>query len=251
VNTASPKLETESHTSEPTESSQSESSSALTTVVSIFYIDVRGDEERGLAYTALHRNAGSVMDVDASAATYVITGTRTTPKPTDSITISDPADSPTSLPASLASATSKMKGPPSHRNKTGSPSTITQGPSTFLFTVERGQERTVVNRCRLEGFTWATCDLTHIGKGWYTHRNPDFNGEWSTYNYTWTTGDRFGFAPVTITAGVEKLPVLGEAPEATSDSQDGAAGGGKPGMLKEANILAALLGVVVGVFVLI
>jgi len=109
-----------------------------------------------------------------------------------------------------------------------------------------------VNRCRLEGLTWATCDLTHLGKGWYTRRNPDFSGDWSTYNYTWTSGDRFGFAPVTITAGVEKLPAGGGAAEPTEDSQDGAAGGGRGGMLQGAKMLAIILGgFVVGILSLI
>lgn len=48
------------------------------------------------------------------------------------------------------------------------------------------------------------CNLTHVGDVWYTS-DPNWNGTYSTYSYNWTSGDRFGYAPVTITQGAELL----------------------------------------------
>ncbi|KAK4668057.1 uncharacterized protein QC764_702224 [Podospora pseudoanserina] len=92
------------------------------------------------------------------------------------------------------------------RNGTGQPITITQGPSTFMFTGSRGWEKgqSVVNRCSLGGTTEAVCNLTHVGSAWYTG-DRGWEGEYSTYSYTWTEGDRFGFVGVTVTAGGEML----------------------------------------------
>lgn len=57
---------------------------------------------------------------------------------------------------------------------------------------------------------------------WYT-RDTSWNGTFSTYSYNWTSGDRFGFAPVTITAGAELL--TGPDPTASGGGSD--SGGGR------------------------
>jgi hypothetical protein len=62
------------------------------------------------------------------------------------------------------------------------------------------------------------CNLTHVGSAWYV-RNTAWNGTYSTYKYNWTSGDRFGFAPVTITAGAE---LLDAANPTASGKPDGA-----------------------------
>ncbi len=91
-------------------------------------------------------------------------------------------------------------------NATGDPSTVTQGPTTFLFTGTRWGDpgRTIVNQCRLNGTASAHCNLTHIGSIWYISE-PTWNGTFSTYSYNYTTGDRLGFAPCTVTRGVELM----------------------------------------------
>jgi hypothetical protein len=43
---------------------------------------------------------------------------------------------------------------------------------------------------------------------WYT-RDAGWDGVFSTYRYDWTSGDRFGFAPVTITEGADLLGLGG------------------------------------------
>jgi len=60
-----------------------------------------------------------------------------------------------------------------------------------------------------------------VGSAWYT-RNTAWNGTYSTYRYNWTSGDRFGFAPVTITAGAERLV----GPDPTASGKPNGAGGG-------------------------
>jgi hypothetical protein len=196
----------------------SSTSTASTTVVSIYYLNVRGDEERGLPYTMFHRDSGSIIGVDDSATTFVVTGTMT-----------DLRTSPSPIAESTSNSTTKTPRfsftPSAFVNRTGIPSTITQGPTTFEYTgTQYGQDRTLVNRCKLDGMTSATCDLTHVGKGWYTRKHPGFSGTWSTYNYSWTSGDRFGFAPVTITAGLEKL-----AEQRPAKSTEGESGGSRLG----------------------
>lgn len=107
----------------------------VTKVVQIFFIDEPGYE--GLAYTLFHRDSGSVLGIEEDRTTYVITTTRTDlrPKPTGNTTASA-----TTLPS-----TTRRFGPPGGwRNGTGQPSTITQGPATFLYTGTRfGPGRTV------------------------------------------------------------------------------------------------------------
>ncbi|KAM7215713.1 hypothetical protein V8F06_008907 [Rhypophila decipiens] len=173
----------------------------VTKVVHIFFIDEPGYE--GLAYTLFHRDSGSVLGVESDRTTYVITTTRTDlrPKPTGNTT--------TASITSLPSPTRKFRPPGGWGNATGPPSTITQGPATFLYTGTRfGPGRTVggnrVNRCSLNGTVSAACNLTHVGDVWYT-KDPDWNGTYSTYSYNWTAGDRFGYVPVTITQGAELL----------------------------------------------
>jgi hypothetical protein len=216
----------------------------LVTTVSIFYINVRG-EDNGLPYTMFHRDSGSIIGADDSATTFVVTATlsdqRTRPMATrtDNVT--------TNIPTLRRNTVSW------HLNMTAKPSTITQGPSTFLFTGSGyGPNRTLVNRCRLNGTRSATCNLTHVGAGWYTHSPGGFDGTYRTTNYSWTSGDRFGFAPVTITAGVEKLP---PATAAASSSSSSLGGLGRGVMLDEAVWAAwttAVLGsLVFGVFLVL
>ncbi|KAL1882003.1 hypothetical protein VTK73DRAFT_2985 [Phialemonium thermophilum] len=180
-----------------------------TRIVSIFYIDERAFE--GLPYTLFHRDSGSVIGVDKNAATYVITTTRgdQRPSPTHSRTDNITTGIPT-----------LMSRPTWHYNGTGGPSTVTQGPSTFLYTGTRfgGPQHTIVNRCSLNGTVAAACNLTHVGSVWYTD-DSGWNGTYSTYSYNWTSGDRFGFAPVTITKGAELLG----PPEPTAASSTNAA----------------------------
>ncbi|KAG7290566.1 hypothetical protein NEMBOFW57_000569 [Staphylotrichum longicolle] len=162
----------------------------LTRIVDLFFLNERDYE--GLPYTLFHRDSGSVVAVDTAngLTTYVITTTRVDRRPpasaatrTDNIT--------TAIPT-LASTRSRHWRP---LNGTGQPSTITQGPATFLFTGTRyGPDHTVINRCSLNGTLRAACNLTHVGRVWYT-RDPSWNGTYSTYSYDWTSGDRFGFAP--------------------------------------------------------
>jgi hypothetical protein len=192
---------------------------SATSVISIFYIDERAYE--GLPYTLFHRDSGAVIGVDAQATTFVITTTRTDQRPspthsrTDNITTGIPTLKATRPTGNFSN------GP--WWGGVGGPSTITQGPSTFLFTGTRngfgGPNHTVINQCRLNGTVSAACNLTHVGAVWYTG-NAEWNGTYSTYSYNWTSGDRFGFAPVTITLGVDLM-----APPAaeTTASQNAAA----------------------------
>jgi hypothetical protein len=217
-------------------SSTTATATVVTTVVSIFYINVRG-EDSGMPYTLFHRVGGSVIGADDTATTYAITATlsdqrRPTISRTDNVT--------TNIPTLRRNTFSW------HLNQTQKPSIITQGPSTFLYTGSNyGPNRTLINRCQLNGTTSATCNLTHVGGGWYT-QDAGFNGTYSTYNYSWTPGDRFGFAPVTITDGVEKMP------PPTSSTSSGVGGAPRIVMLQEAYGLAcaaSILGaLIVGIF---
>ncbi|KAH8894853.1 hypothetical protein GQ53DRAFT_839256 [Thozetella sp. PMI_491] len=168
-------------------------------VVSIFYIDERAYE--GLPYTLFHRASGGVIGVDADRTTFLVTTTRRDlrPSPTHS--------HPDNITIPIATAT-------------GQPSTITQGPATFIFTGTR-YNKTYINQCSLNGTVSAVCNLTHVGSAWYTS-NRDWNGTYSTYTYNWTTGARWGFAPVTITMGAELITV----PNPTASRSANAAAGG-------------------------
>ena len=117
--------------SEPTSTSSAAASSSatgVTKVVQVFFIDERSYE--GLPYTLLHRDSGSVIGVNADLTTLVITSTRVDQRPSPTHTRTDNV---TTGIITLAS---------SHRvghvnNTTGQPSTITQGPATFMFTGTR------------------------------------------------------------------------------------------------------------------
>ncbi|KAK3692550.1 hypothetical protein B0T22DRAFT_447509 [Podospora appendiculata] len=177
---------------------------AITQVVQVFFINERAFE--GLPYTLFHRDSGSVVGVDTAAdrTTLVITTTRVDQRP--------PPQPSTHSHTHNHTHTHNSDTPPSESrwhdytaDATGHPSTITQGPTTFLFTgTRRGPNHTVVNECSLNGTVAASCNLTHVGSAWYT-ADSAWNGTYSTYRYNWTSGDRGGFAPVTITAGAELL----------------------------------------------
>ena len=102
-----------------------------------------------------------------------------------------------------------------------------------------------INRCSLNGTESAVCNLTHVGTAWYT-KNTAWNGTFSTYSYNWTSGDRFGFAPVTITAGAEMLaattPTASASPNAAGSGLVGPSGGG-PAVAALAAGAAVALGV--------
>lgn len=105
-----------------------------------------------------------------------------------------------------------------------------------------------INRCSLNGTESAVCNLTHVGSAWYT-RNSAWNGTFSTYSYNWTSGDRFGFAPVTITAGAELLAE--STPTASGGPNENAGvrvwGHGEGGLLSSVVVGLALgLGFVLG-----
>ncbi|KAK1828672.1 hypothetical protein QBC39DRAFT_333049 [Podospora conica] len=183
---------------------------AVTRVVQIFFIAERSYE--GLPYTLLHRVSGSILSIDAAASltTLVITSTRLDQRSSTS----SPTAPSTATAASTTTTTTTTVAPPSSDRPTlpsiptsiGHPSTITQGPATFMFTHAHPDtpEQTLINRCSLNGTASARCSMTHVGAGWYA-RNTAWNGTFSTYRYNWTSGDRFGFAPVTVTAGAEGM----------------------------------------------
>lgn len=193
--------------------SSTSTKSAVTRVVSIFYIDERAYE--GLPYTLFHRDSGRVIGIDTDgterATTFVITTTRGDRRPSPTHSRTD------NVTTGILTLTSSQ----SHRKWRGEPSTITQGPATFEFTGARfgGANHTIVNRCSLNGTVNAACNLTHVGSIWYTS-DPDWNGTFSTYSYNWTSGDRYGFAPVTITEGGE---LIGPQASATPTSTNAAA----------------------------
>jgi hypothetical protein len=105
---------------------------ALTRTVNIFYLSERASG--GLPYTLFRRDSGSVVAVDTvnSLTTYVITTTRVDGRTAASPTGAD--DNATTAIPTLGPTRSKDW--PS-LNGTGQPSTITQGPATFMFTGAR------------------------------------------------------------------------------------------------------------------
>ncbi|KAK4163501.1 hypothetical protein QBC43DRAFT_354991 [Cladorrhinum sp. PSN259] len=213
-----------------TSTAPSSSTTTITSVVQIFFINERVQEE-GHPYTYTPKVSGSVLAVDtvSNLTTFVITSTRSerTRRPfytsssdldSDSDTITDaPTTTITPAPYTGLSRTHHLGGGGGsggpHRGKfnlTGHPTTITQGPNTFQFTGTRyGPDHSIINRCALNGTAQASCNMTYLGTAWYT-RDALWNGTFSTYSYNWTLGDRFGYAPVTITAGAELL--VGEGP---------------------------------------
>ncbi|KAK4044013.1 hypothetical protein C8A01DRAFT_12537 [Parachaetomium inaequale] len=207
----------------------------LTRVVDLFFLNERAYE--GLPYTLFHRDSGSVVAVDSvnSLTTYVITTTRGDRRGPPGAKHTD--DATTAIPT-LKPTHSRHWHP---ANGTGPPSTITQGPATFMFTGTRyGPDLTVVNHCSLNGTANAACNLTHVGAAWYTPRDPAWNGSFSTYSYTGTSGDRLGFAPVTITAGAALL---------TGDLRATPSGGGTSGAIRSRAVMGGfqLYGGAVGV----
>ncbi|KAK4200478.1 hypothetical protein QBC40DRAFT_145926, partial [Triangularia verruculosa] len=187
--------------------------SSITKIVSLFYLNDRAFEDLPLPYTlhtSLHRISGRLIATDThlNLTTYIVTKTQSLPRRPPFGT------NPPPWARTLSSLTSPLptERPPwwrpnfNERNGTGQPTTITQGPATFMFTGSRGwqQGQSIVNRCSLNGTVEAACNLTHVGSAWYT-RDGGWNGTYSTYSYNWTSGDRFGFVPVTITQGAEML----------------------------------------------
>ncbi|GAB1320520.1 hypothetical protein MFIFM68171_10730 [Madurella fahalii] len=214
----------------------------ITRVVDIFFLNQPAYE--GLPYTMFHRDSGSVIAVDNvnNLTTYVITTTRVDRRPPPSATRTDNVT--TAIPT-LEPTRSRYWRP---LNGTGEPSTITQGPATAMFTGTRHwPDHTVINRCSLNGTVEAACNLTHVGDVWYT-KNPEWNGTYSTYSYNWTSGDRFGFAPVTITEGAELLTGPNPTPSGASDAAWGAVRGGpaRAAVVVQASVLGLMLMVGMG-----
>jgi hypothetical protein len=204
--------------------SSSSTTATETRVVQIFYIDERAYD--GLPYTLFHRVSGVAVAADASQTTFVITSTfvdqrsYTTASSQAGATTENVTSTSTTtvLPPTTISASSSLSS-----KGTGQPSTITQGPATFMFTGTRfGPDNTIINQCSLNGTLFAACNLTHVGRVWYTGETS-WDGRYSTYSYTWTSGDLFGFAPVTITSGAELL----SAAEPTSSGEANAAASGR------------------------
>lgn len=218
---------------------------AITRVVQIFFIAERSYE--GLPYTVLHRVSASILSIDTSASltTLVLTSTRldqrsTTPTLPPSQTT--PASTTTTTTTTIAPPQSRPTLPPLGPT-TGHPSTITQGPATFLFTHTHPDtpDQTLINRCSLNGTASARCSMTHVGAAWYA-RNAAWNGTFSTYRYNWTSGDRFGFAPVTVTAGIP----AGGMGEQVLEASGSASSGGGAGKVMGGGMLMGVWGLVVG-----
>ncbi|KAK0630822.1 hypothetical protein B0T17DRAFT_507258 [Bombardia bombarda] len=251
----------------------------VTRVVQIFYIGEQVHD--GQPYTLAHRDSGAVVAINDDLTTYVVTTTRLDqqqhwPKPsaTDSVSVSDTntispgSTTPTTLPTSWSrkhggGSGSGSGGPPfgtgtgtgtgtspffSLGNATGQPSTITQGPATFMYTGTRNwPNHTIINQCSLNGTAAAACNITHVGSLWYA-KDPRWNGTYSTYSYDWTSGDRFGFAPVTITEGVGMLSATGTPTASGGGVANGAGGSVRDG--RRLGMAMAMVGGVVGVVVL-
>lgn len=127
--TTTPSLDATTTTVDPTTSpSPTPTTTSLTRVVQIFFIDERSYE--GLPYTLIHRDSGSVLGIDADLTTYVITSTRVDQRPVQTASITENG---TTAITTLGS--SRRIG--QITNTTGQPSTITQGPATFMFTGTR------------------------------------------------------------------------------------------------------------------
>ncbi|KAK4650110.1 hypothetical protein QC762_702224 [Podospora pseudocomata] len=182
----------------------------VTKIISLFYLNDRAHDDFPRPYTPTpHAIPGRVIATDSllNLTTYIVTKTQSFPgrrRPPFGNNPPPWAKTLTLPPSSLP--TPWWRPNFGDRNGTGQPITITQGPSTFMFTGSRGWEKgqSVVNRCSLGGTTEAVCNLTHVGRAWYTG-DREWEGEYSTYSYTWTEGDRFGFVGVTVTAGGEML----------------------------------------------
>ncbi|KAK4227698.1 hypothetical protein QBC38DRAFT_544883 [Podospora fimiseda] len=222
---------------------------AITTVIQAFFIGPRihqqGEEgsSRTWTWTApTPKISGSVVGVDTVSNLTTIVVTRTAPtRTTGGYNTRRPA-----LFESSLSFNSRPTPPPHHgsgrdhdhdragNNKysfnttVGRAMTITQGPETVMFTGVVGYgDRTLVNRCTLNGTTSAGCNVTFLGGGtkWHdTRGNGETTAAALTHSYNWTlSGDnKFGgWAPVTVTAGGELL--LRESGTASSISSSSSA----------------------------
>ncbi|KAK0737023.1 hypothetical protein B0T21DRAFT_437985 [Apiosordaria backusii] len=238
---------------------------SITKIVSLFYLNDRAFEDLPLPYTihtSLHRISGRVIATDPqlNLTTYAVTKTHSSPRRPLFGSSGSSSGNPPLLPPWARTLTSShpppypTERPPwwrpnfNDRNGTGQPTTITQGPATFMFTGSRGWHsgQSIVNKCSLNGTAEAACNLTHVGDAWYTG-DKEWNGTWSTYSYNWTSGDRFGFVPVTITQGAEMLVGLLEADGGVRPSGGSSSSGG--GRIK-GDLVAVVMGVVIFVGVL-
>ncbi len=100
----------------------------LTHIVDLFFLDEQGSQS--LPYTIFHRDSASVIAVDTvnSLTTYAITTTRVDRRPatrTNNTTATTTRSRPWRTPFHTTTTT------------TNPPVTITQGPSTFLYTGTR------------------------------------------------------------------------------------------------------------------
>lgn len=136
----------EANQTSTTVTSSSTTRPEVTRVVQIFFIDEPGYE--GLAYTMFHRDSGSVLGLEEDRTTYVITTTRVDQRPSSRPTAqSNTADNNGTNAGATTTTLSQSSRKPDHMfggDPTGRPSTITQGPATFLYTGTRfGPGRTV------------------------------------------------------------------------------------------------------------
>lgn len=78
--------------------------------------------------------------------------------------------------------------------------------------------------------------------------NTEWNGTYSTYSFNWTSGDRFGFAPVTITEGAELLTGPSPTPSGASNAAWSVVRGGpaREAVVVQGAVLGAMLIVGVG-----
>ncbi|KAK0669466.1 hypothetical protein QBC41DRAFT_391704 [Cercophora samala] len=201
----------------PTSTSPTSPTPTITKIISLFYLNDRAHDDLPLPHsTPPHAISGRVIATDShlNLTTYVVTKTHSLPPGGGGGHRGPFGSNPPPWARTLTSPPSSLLPTPpwwrpsfGERNGTGQPTTITQGPSTFLFTGSRGwwqRGQSVVNRCSLNGTVEAVCNLTHVGEAWYTGE-AGWDGRYSTYRYTWEEGDRFGFAGVTVTAGGEML----------------------------------------------
>lgn len=110
----------------------------LTRVVELFFLSQRAYE--GLPYTLFHRDSASVISVDNvnNLTTYAVTTTLVDRRPRPAKTRTDNI---TTAITTLEATRTRHWRP---LNGTGQPSTITQGPATFIFTGTRyGPENTM------------------------------------------------------------------------------------------------------------
>ncbi|KAJ2906780.1 hypothetical protein MKZ38_010771 [Zalerion maritima] len=223
----------------PRPSTSTDAASASTTattkrMVSLFYIDENSSS--GLPFDQMHRAYGEVVGVNKNATTYVLTTTRilkqtTTTSVTDVLfTIGDVEPGSTMLTLTVPRTKATVFPLPtvasmvdeSQASSARIPASTGIGKGRFHITsllyaklnkphCDNRHDR-VINRCELKKLTEANCTVSHVGEEWYT-TITDWDGIYRTQIYSWTEGDRMGFAPVTMTTGLE---ILG-----SEDRQDG------------------------------